>query len=96
MVTSDVEFQLRLTLYDTANRCFFGSTWLGPYFPGSVKENGRHTVIWDEVGRDRFQIIILYVSERRLLWGQKASKNCSLTQYTEIVQRPAGLLLTSE
>ncbi|KAK2557771.1 Nephrocystin-4 [Acropora cervicornis] len=48
VVTSDVEFQLRLTLYDTANRCFFGSTWLGPYFPGSVKENGRHTVIWDE------------------------------------------------
>ena len=36
-----------------------------------------------------FQIIILYVSERRLLQGQKASKNCSLTQYTEIVQRPA-------
>lgn len=90
MVTSDVEFQLRLTLYDTANRCFFGSTWLGPYFPGSVKENGRHTVIWDEVGmQGSFQIIILYVSERRLLQGQKASKNCSLTQYTEIVQRLA-------
>jgi len=55
-----------------------------------VKENGRHTVIWDEVGmQGSFQIIILYVSERRLLQGQKASKNCSLTQYTEIVQRPA-------
>lgn len=47
--SQDVEFQLRLTLYDAANKCFFGSTWLGPYFPSSGKENGRHSVVCDEV-----------------------------------------------
>lgn len=47
--SQDVEFQLRLTLYDAANKCFFGSTWLGPYFPSSGKENGRHKVVCDEV-----------------------------------------------
>ena len=47
--SQDVEFQLRLTFYDAANKCFFGSTWLGPYFPSSAKENGRHSVICDEV-----------------------------------------------
>ncbi|KAJ7394786.1 Nephrocystin-4 [Desmophyllum pertusum] len=46
--SQDVEFQLRLTLYDAANKCFFGSTWLGPYFPSSGKENGRHSVVCDE------------------------------------------------
>lgn len=46
--SKDVEFQLRLTLYDAANKCFFGGTWLGPYFPSSAKESGRHSVICDE------------------------------------------------
>ena len=40
---------MRLTLYDAANKCFFGSTWLGPYFPSSGKENGRHKIVCNEV-----------------------------------------------
>ena len=47
--SQDVEFQLRFTLYDAANKCFFGSTWLGPYFSSSAKENGRHSLTCDEV-----------------------------------------------
>jgi len=47
--SKDVEFQLRFTLYDAVNKCFFGSTWLGPYFPSSGKENDRHKVVFDEV-----------------------------------------------
>ncbi|XP_068699711.1 nephrocystin-4-like [Montipora foliosa] len=46
--SQNVEFQLRLTFYDAANRYFFGSTWLGPYLPSSDNENGRHRVICDE------------------------------------------------
>ncbi|PFX29931.1 Nephrocystin-4 [Stylophora pistillata] len=48
VVSQDVEFQLRLTLYDAANKSFFGSTWLGHFFPSSGKENGRHKIVFNE------------------------------------------------
>ena len=54
--SQDVEFQLRFTLYDAANKCFFGSTWLGPYFSSSAKENGRHSLTCDEV-----KIVVIYI-----------------------------------
>ena len=54
--SQDVEFQLRFTLYDAANKCFFGSTWLGPYFSSSAKENGRHSLTCDQV-----KIVVIYI-----------------------------------
>ena len=54
--SQDVGFQLRFTLYDAANKCFFGSTWLGPYFSSSAKENGRHSLTCDEV-----KIVVIYI-----------------------------------
>jgi len=47
--SKDVEFQLRITFFDTANKYFYGSTWLGPVEPPSSSTDDRFTINNDEV-----------------------------------------------
>lgn len=44
-----MEFQIRVTLYDAANKYFFGSTWLGAYLPWRKMDDGRAKILCNEV-----------------------------------------------
>ncbi|XP_048580949.1 nephrocystin-4 isoform X2 [Nematostella vectensis] len=48
VAANELEFQLRVTLYDIANKYFFGSTWLGPVI-AATHQNGRFIVDLEEV-----------------------------------------------
>lgn len=45
----EIEFQLRITFFDTVNKYFYGSTWLGPVEPPLKSENDRFIVDCEEV-----------------------------------------------
>ena len=40
----ECQFQLRCTLYDAENRCFFGATWIGMVLSSQVVATGLHVV----------------------------------------------------
>ncbi|XP_046850073.1 nephrocystin-4-like isoform X2 [Xenia sp. Carnegie-2017] len=43
-----VEFQVRVTLYDAANKKFFGSTWLGAYLPCKKIDENKGKIFCNE------------------------------------------------
>ena len=63
MYTQDpqkAEFQVRVTLYDTVNHWFFGSTWIGPLILAEDVLENRIKVAYNEVITKIALVLLVY------------------------------------